>query len=225
MWPLPPIRYEHVIIHIDVSSFSVSWITSKNKLPLLKAYESQEFQVLTHYHLSHAVAAFIAKHKLSGALLSISIASPGIYEDLVSLSIASATPHDFQNLTLNKLLWDFRYLHPLSNGHHLFYVCGISRPALFSYQLLATENKLHIATISSWYNTLMQAYKTIYGPAFRISQLAIDMEQTQYHLEEHLHADSICRMLHMSPNVNIDRDKEKKSLISMIGLYYQERAL
>lgn len=225
MWPLPPIRYEQVIIHIDASSFSVSWISSDNKQPILKAYICQEFQLLTHYHLSQTVATFITKNKLSGALLSISVASPGVYEELVSLSTANATAHDFQNITLNTLLWDYRYLHPLSNGEHLFYVCGISRPALFSYQLLATENQLHIAAISSWYNTLMQAYKTIFGPAFRTSQLAIDMEHTGYHLEKHLHADSISRLLKINPTVTIDREKEKKSLISMIGLYYQERAL
>jgi hypothetical protein len=224
MWPLPPIRYEHVIVHIDRSSFSIGWIRSEHKQVVLSAYQSYEFQTLTHYHLSQSVATFISEHKLAGALLSLSTASPFIYEELVRLSSANGSWNDFQTPALHSLLWDFRYLHPLINGDHLFYVCGISRPTLFSYQLLATQNKLHIVTISSWYNTLMQAYRMLFGPAFRISQLAIDMERTEYRLEESLRIDSIARLLHIPAHITIDREKEKKSLISMIGLYYQERA-
>lgn len=226
MWPLPPIRYEHVIIHIDASSFSIGWITAgKKQFTQLNAYHTQEFQVLTHAHLCHALESFIAQYKLSGALLSISVSSPLIYEELVRLSHAHATIADFQNPTVTKLLWDFRYLHPLSDGNHLFYVCGIDRPSLFSYQLLATQNKLHMMSMSSWYNALMQAYKTIFGSAFRSSQLAIDMEQTNYRLYDRLTIDSISRLLQFGSSINIDREKEKKALISMIGLYYQERVL
>lgn len=226
MWPLPPIRYEHVIIHIDATSFSIGWITSgKKQFAQLNAYHTQEFQVLTHAHLCHALESFIAQYKLSGALLSISIGSPLIYEELVCLSHAHATIADFQTPAVTKLLWDFRYLHPLSDGNHLFYVCGINRPSLFSYQLLAAQNKLHMVTMSSWYNALMQAYKTIFGAAFRSSQLAIDMEQTHYRLHDRLTIDSISRLLQFDSGISIDKEKEKKALISMIGLYYQERVL
>lgn len=224
MWPLPAIRYDHVIIHIDRSSFSLGWISSyKRQFAQLHAFQKHEFQALTHAQLSHALAHFIKRYQLTGALLSISMNSPIIYEELVKRSDAHATAQDFNAPQISKLLWDFRYLHPLSSGDHLFYVCGINRPTFFSCQLLATQHKMHIIAITSWYNTLIQAYKTIFGPAFRMSQLAIDMESTRYHLEGRLHPDSISRLLHIGSALTIDREQEKKALISMIGLYYQER--
>lgn len=226
MWPLPTIRYEHVIVHIDQETFSIGWLSAdKRQVARLNAYHTHEFQMLTHALLCHTLETFIAKYRLSGALLSISVSSPFIYEELIQISHAHATSTDFQTSALTKLLWDFRYLHPLSDGNHLFYVCGINRPTLFSYQLLATQNRLHIVSISSWYNTLMQAYKTIFGPAFRTSQLAMDMEQTKYQLHDRLTTDSISRLLQVGSDLIIDKEKEKKALISMIGLYYQERAL
>lgn len=226
MWPLPSIRYDHIIITIDQSSFALGWLSSyKKEFAQLQAYQRYEFQTLTHTQLSSALALFVAHYQLTGALLSISMSTPFMYEQLVRLSYAHASANDFHGIPLSQLLWDFRYLHPLSSGDHLFYVCGINRPTLFRYQLLSTQNNLHSISISSWYNALIQAYKTIFGPAFRISQLAIDMEQSNYHLEERLHIDSISRLLHINPQLDIDREKEKKSLIAMIGLYYQERSL
>jgi hypothetical protein len=152
----------------------------------------------------------------------MAIEAPLIHEQLIRLPHASPGPADFKTPLLKKMVWDYRYLHALEdNGQHLFYVCGIQRPTLFAYQLLAHTSNLHLASMTSSYMALLQAYRAIFGPSFRSSQLALDMIKHHYQLQNVLSADSIARLLHLSKPLNLA--EHKGSLLTMIGLHYSER--
>ena len=120
------------------------------------------------------------------------------------------------------MIWDYRYLHMLDDGKYLFYVSGIKYADLFSYQLIAHALELNLLSITSAYMALLHAYRALFGPAYRESQLALDIIKTHYKIKgRSLSADSIARLIHIHPNITIDVDKEKVSLLTMIGLYYQ----
>lgn len=223
MWPLPKIQYEQICILIDASHATCAWISPTSKKQLsLKAYKTITWEN-SSLVLAHELVNFVSEYKLQNALLNIALATPLIYEQLLRLSTASPTINDFANPMLKKMVWDYRYLHTLDDGQSLFYVCGVSRPVLFAHQLLAQKTSLNMMNITSSYMALIQAYRTLFGPTFRRSQMALDLMAHQYALEKSINIDSIARLLTISPALNIDIPEHKISLLTMIGLFNQER--
>ena len=224
MWPLPPLIDEHVTIIINPTHLICAWISESKKQPMiLKAYQSSLLDTSSVNTIAEHVNQFLMRNNLKNSFLHVALASPIVHEELLRLSKASPRPSDFNNPELKKLLWDYRYLHLLDDGHHLFYLTGISRAALFAYQLLAHKSNLTLTSITSSYMALLQSYRQLFGPAFRQSQLGIDLIKTDYQLEKSMSTDSIMRMMSIKPTVTIDVEKQKLPLLTMIGLYQQER--
>lgn len=223
MWPLPKIQYEQICISIDGTYATCAWISAAEKnQPTLRAYKKIPWEQSNRILLQE-LNAFVHEHKLHHALLAIALSSPLIHEQLVRLSTASPTVQELAHPALQKMFWDYRYLHTLDDGQSLFYLCGISRPALFTHQLLAQKSQLHLVNITSGYMAIVQAYRMLFGTAFRRSQLAIDLMAHNYALEKSISADSIARLLKISPVLDLDSTEDKVSLLTMIGLFNQER--
>lgn len=223
MWPFPPIQNERVLLYITTQEILCAWINSrKDKQLVLKKYLKLPLHTIHPAAIAKELKPFISANNLSHSLLSISLAAPLLHEEFIRLPHASPLPRDFVMAPLEKMLWDYRYLHTLDDGYHLFYVCGISLPELFSYQLLAHAMNLRITTITSVYASLAQAYRALYGPAFRRSQMAIDMITNKYQLQNSISTDTIARLLYISPELQVNVLQDKVALLSMIGLCYQE---
>jgi hypothetical protein len=223
MWPLPKIQYEQVCLTIDASNATLAWLTeSSQKQCTLKAYTTIAWDKSNHI-LAKELYYFVQKNRLQNALMNIALATPLIHEQLVRLSTASPQVGQLGSSMLKRMLWDYRYLHTLDDGQSLFYVCGITRHILFFYLLLAQQSNLHLMNITSGYMALINMYAKIYGPAFRRSQLALDLLAHDYQLEKSITLDSIARLLYVDPALTIDIDEQKIPLITTIGLFNQER--
>ncbi len=222
MWPLPKIQYEQICIAMSHADANIAWISPSSNHLILKSYTTigwnGSFRTLTK-----ELDNFVSTHKLRNALLNSALSAPLIHEQLLRLSTASPSTDEVAIPALKKMLWDYRYLHTLDDGQSLFYLCGISRPALFSQQLLSQKTKLHLMNLTSSYMALIQAYRTLFGHAFRRSQLALDLITHNYALEKSIANDSIARLLKIDPALNLDMRDHKISLLTMIGLFNQER--
>lgn len=130
---------------------------------------------------------------------------------------------DFAMPELKKLIWDYRYIHTFDDGNHLFYLCGISQPTLFAHQLAVYKAQCNLATITSSYMALVQAYRALFGPTFRQTHMALEMIKHEYKIQQSMSSDSIARLLPIAPSVTIDLALHKEALLEMIGLCYQER--
>ena len=224
MWPLPKVRDEFIAVSIDSSQISCAWITSSKKYPaILNAYSTYSLDMFNSNAIEQHLNTFVKKHNLIHSHISIALTGPHIHEQLVRLPFATPAAHDFASPALAKMLWDYRYLHGIDDNQYLFYVCGISRPILFAHQLLAYKTALNLTAITSSYMALLQSYRALFGPAFRQSHMALDMIRTDYKIENAMNSDSIARLLHIKPQVSLNISKEKISLLTLIGLYYQER--
>ncbi len=56
---------------------------------------------------------------------------------------------------------------------------------------------------------LIQAYRMLFGHAFRKSQLALDLITHNYALEKSISIDSVARLLKISPALNLDMQEHK----------------
>ena len=224
MWPLPPIRDEYIAVSISPTYIACAWLKSSKKHPLiLNAYSHFPIDTPSSVSIEQTINQFVSHSNIQHSILGIAITAPYIHEQLVRLSHATPSVKDFACPTLSKMLWDYRYLHALDDNQHLFYVCGITRPTVFTYQLLSYKTKLNLTRLTSSYMALLYAYRTLFGPAFRQSQMALDMVRTDYQIENALSLDSIARLLHIPAHVSIDLSHEKIPLLTIIGLYNQER--
>lgn len=224
MWPLPRIRNEQVTLILDGNSMSIGWVNARDRYPCaLQAYQSYSLDTMHSPLINKYVAQFIADHNLSRAMMRVTLAHPFIYEQFVRLCKTNLSDADLGTPELKQMLWDYRYIHTLDDGNHLFYVCAIKRAGLFAQQLLAHRVGCHLQTITTEYMAIAQAYRALFGPAFRQSHIAIQMLKHHYHLHQSMSADSVARLLHIAPHLTIDINAHKKSLLAMIGLCYQER--
>lgn len=224
MWPLPPIRDEYIAVSINPTYIACAWLKTSKKHPLiLNAYSHFPIDLPSSIIVEQTIKQFVSQYNIHYSSLGIAVAAPDIHEQLIRLSHATPSIKDFANSTLAKMLWDYRYLHSLDDNQHLFYVCGIARSTMFTYELISHKSELHLTSLTSSYMALLYAYRTLFGPAFRQSQMALDMIRTDYKIEDALSTDSIARLLHIPAHISIDVAIEKVPLLTIIGLYNQER--
>jgi hypothetical protein len=224
MWPLPKIRNEYITVSLSPTQIICAWLGPHDPYPLmLKAYHAASIDAPTATIIEDHLHQFIKTHQLSHAFLRIALATPHLHEQLMRMACATPTIQELSTSDLKKMMWDYRYLHPLDDNQYLFYVCGIAQPTLFMHQLIAHKTNLHLATLTSSYMALLQSYRTLFGPAFRQSGLAIDMIRHNYKLENSISLDSIARLVRIPPALSIDLHTQKLNVLTMIGLYYQER--
>lgn len=221
MWPLPSITDEYIALVINPTSLTCGWITDSQKhIPTLKGYQIYDCTTTSH---PEALAQFIQAYALKYSRIGIAITTEHIHEQLIRLSHASPHPHAFLSEKFKTMIWDYRYLFALDDGQHLFYVCAMPRPFLFSKQLLAYAVNLQLTTLTSGYMAIIHTYRTLFGSAFRNSTLARDMLGFNYKLEESIKVESLLRLINISPSLSLDVSQNKIALLTMIGLYYQER--
>jgi hypothetical protein len=219
MWPLLPIQDRQIQVIIQPDAIICGLIQSSKKYPcVLTAFEKISCTSSTFCSRAQAIKQFVVHHKLTHAFLSIALEPPFIIEQLIPLSKASASREELSNPTLKKLIWDYRYLHGMDNGNHLFYACGIPTHTLVGMQIISKKAGLNLITVTSTRTTLIHAYKALFGPAFRLAQLAVDLQRTNYALHTSISNDSVSRLLHIQPSCIVDRVQEKQSLLGMVGL-------
>lgn len=221
MWPLPKIQEKKICLTLNDSHATIAWIETFGHKNILRAYDIIEWHA-SNKALAHQLKLFISKHQLSHSFLSISLASPLIYETIIRLNSATPARQEIATDHLKKMLWDYRYLHTLDNGQSLFYVCGINRATVFAQQLLAHNAQLILTTVTSEYMALIHAYSRMFGSAFRRSQLAMDLIKHDYKIEKSICSDSVARLLMIDPALAITIEEQKIPLLSSIGLFNQE---
>lgn len=219
MWPLMPLNNKHIVLVMQANTIICGIIERSKKQQLrLEAYERIEYPCATAYLKASFLRPFISTHKLSYCFASIALEEPFIIEHLTPMIKASPSRHEFSSPALKKLLWDYRYLHATDDGTHLFYVCGIKPDLFFTLRLLTYQLNLNLITVTSSYMTRIHAYQSLFGSAFRLSQLGVDLQKTNYALDKSISSDSLTRLLYISPLLNLNHVQEKASLLSMIGL-------
>ena len=224
MWPLPDLKNEYIALNIQPNAIACGWIDTTKKHPaVLHAYSKIPLEQFSSITLMHALKQFVDTHNLTHSFLDIALATPIIHEELIRAPHASPTNEQIIPSTLKKMMCDYRYLHALDDGQHLFYLSAIDHSILFACQLLATKNNLYARTISSSYMVLLQVYKVLCAQAFRQSQLALVLTKHEYNIEHSISVDSLSRLLYIPSTISLDIGQEKLSLLTMLGLYYQER--
>lgn len=175
------------------------------------------------YIVEKQITDFIHHYGLTKPYVSLCFAQGhGVYEHVVAIEQSNPKLQHFAHLKLANLCVDYTFLHSNDTGQFVFYVAGMHKEILFQYQLLALKLKLTLVTITTATQAFLAVYKALYGSAFRQAQLAHDMQQCNYQLEQLFTPDMLKRML---STASLPTNSSNKQLIALAGLYLSESEL
>ncbi len=104
---------------------------------------------------------------------------------------------------------------------HYFYICSITKPLLFQYQLLGITTQLPLQTITTQGLALLRAYRFIFGSAFRPAQLAMALTTCDTTIEQLLSRDDLGRLC-ILPSAQSISDADIIPLLTSCGLFANE---
>ncbi len=228
MWPIPSLEHEVVSISFSPENMTCCWIQKTNmaiaRAPLLmKAYKRYSLHNLELHKLipfnptriKKYISSFLYEHNLQNAFITFCL--DGIAEKCVVLP--TSTPHraDFDIKNVSSMQWEYRYLYPNHDGQHVFYVYAVPRSLILQYKLLAIAAQCNLVTMTTQTVALLDAYKHIFGTAFRKSQLAVDMMRHDNVIADLISVDAIRRMIVVPSHINLN--EEKNFIATACGLF------
>jgi hypothetical protein len=205
-WPIPALKHEFVSISFFPDSIACSWIqrTKSGIAPLiLRAYKRYSLHNFELYNLipynptiiKKYITSFLQEHNLRDAFIMFCLHGPALMEQCIAMP--TSTPHrsDFNIDQTSSMQWEYRYLYPNHDGQYVFYVYAVPRSLILQYELLATSMGCNLIGITTQTAALLEAYKNIFGAAFRKSQLAVDMMRCDNNVVDLISADALRRMV------------------------------
>lgn len=231
MWPIPALKDEFVTISFSQNSITCSWVQKTKTgaaLLMLRAHKRYALNNLELHHLipfsptviKKYITSFLCEHNLRNAFITFCLQGPGITEHFIAMP--TSTPHrsDFAIANTSSVQWEYRYLYPNHDGQYIFYAYAIPRSLILQYQLLAMSIGCNLISITTQTAALLDAYKNIFGTAFRKSQLAVDMMRHENNIQELISDDAVRRMVSLSGGVT---KEEYGDIAAACGVFCAER--
>jgi hypothetical protein len=105
------------------------------------------------------ITSFLNNYRLKKSYVIMSIASPGLFERIIGLSVESPHHHHVINDAAHQaLVWDYQPMsYHTAQEKTYYYICGIAREQLFCYQLLALKASLNCIAITPHRVALLKA--------------------------------------------------------------------
>lgn len=192
------------------------------KMILFKHLEFEKSIVFNFSKISNTIKTFIKTYNIKNPMLTFSISGPNIFEKIVTLSTSMPTKEDFKIPQINKLNWQYSYLGPSVHGGFDFYFCGITREALFQYNLIAIKSGIKPIVITTPKVSHIELYKYIKDNTFRQSQFAIDLAQNNYDILSTISPEHLSKYFLIDRVIDIKQDKFK-NIATMLGLFLMGR--
>lgn len=164
--------------------------------------------------IKNIINSFMVKNRIKNADLLISIEGSAIFQTILQLPKASPQPSDFRIARLHTLIWDYLYLYPQDDGLFSFYIAGMPQSLLMQYTLLFISLRLQPQIITTELTAHIYLYRSLYGAAFRTSQLAHDMQSNDNQLTRFFAPETIKRLAHIPHHLAT----EHSYVITALGL-------
>lgn len=224
MWPLPTLKNEYVSLILNADTISCCWIKKESSSCSVLAQQTFDADIPTRSMINQKqiqrhLSGFLAHHALENAFISLGISGSAIVEAIVELPTLSPKTTDFKFPKLKKMIWDFRYLYPKDNGMFVYYICGVSREALFQYQLLAINLSLNLITITTERMALFALYHHLHAQTFRHTKLAQDLIINNNELDTFFTPETIKRLSFIPSELHSALKRDPALFAKHLGLF------
>ncbi len=234
MWPIRSRHTDIGALIINGQSISLGYIrSSSSDHAELKKYTTI---ALSNYDIRDGVIYNTARfqkivedffHQLPrSAALAVVIGSPHIKQEFLYTSHSSLQAGDVSFAARENHIWQHEYLYPGEDAGFYHYVSGLHPSLLYQYQSLVHQLHRDVARIESLFSASLKAYKRLYAGAYRALQLRQDLTQHNGQLMNIFSRDNIMRLMKIDRTIAVNVEKEKESLVAMIGVFkaHKERA-
>lgn len=151
--------------------------------------------------------------------VAYALLGPSLQEKIVSVSNSNPSPEQLSvTHSLHQSL-QYSYLYSYQNLHY-FYLCTLPRPLLLQYQLLSINAGLPVAMITTQSFALLTAYRSLFGVAYRPSQLAMALTQCNS-IDQLFFRDDLTRLLSIPAEYTFAMN-DYLTLVTSCGLFLQE---
>lgn len=149
--------------------------------------------------------------------LLFALHGPAIEEHMLLLHTAHPNQSHFPISHAPHMHWKHTYLYSLDH-RHCFYLCGIPKPLLFQYQLMAIEQELPLNILTTERMALAHCYRAMNGTAYRPAQLAHALQMQHNRIERLFFKEDLSRILTVPANIKLD-DAVHIPLLAACGLF------
>ncbi len=221
--------HEAYTVIFSPRSITGAWIRrnqATNDLSLLsiehKRLQHLELERLTLFNptaIGSLIQTWYQKCNATVPLL-FALHGPTTEEHILSLHTAHPNPSHFPVSHAPHLQWKHTYLYSLDH-HHIFYLCGIPKPILFQYQLMAIEHHFPLTILTTERMALTHCYRHMYGTAYRRAQLAQSMDTHNNRIERLFFKEDLSRILKLPPDMQL-KDNQRLPLLTACGLFVMQ---
>lgn len=233
MWPIPTLERELCTISLSADSIACSWVqkTDKGRAPLfVHAYQRHNFDVAEFERnvlfnptvIKRQIVSFLREYNKNNAFVTMSLDGVAVIERFVALSSSTAHLADFSFAQSSNNVWGYRYLYPNDHGQFIFYVYSVPRSLILQCQLIVSSVSCNLITLTTKNMALFNAYKYLFGAAFRTSQLAIDMIRHNNEMDKLIAVDVLKRIVQTH---QVDIAQERLYIAQACGLFCDERII
>ena len=117
--------------------------------------------------------------------------------------------------------WEYQYLYPHDHQYY-FYLCGIQKPLLLQYQLLALQSDLNLRSLTSERIGLLKTYRHLFGAAFRRAHLGNDLMNRNNQIERLFTKEDLSRTLSTAHDIAIE-EHDMIPLLAACGLIMENK--
>jgi hypothetical protein len=182
MWHLFSTPKKHLIISLTPEQLVCSIISVTNNHCNLVQYKRTPLfmqclqgTLFDYSFLHQTINRFVTQYNARNIPAVIGISGPTVKEEIVYTTSSTPARAQLETTALRACVWHAHYICPHENGQSLFYVAGITRHHLCSYQLLGATLGLNVLAIEPLNYALLHVYRHIQKDAFRTSKLSHDL--------------------------------------------------
>lgn len=154
--------------------------------------------------------------------VACALIGPSIDEQIIAVATAHPTPDQLPLQAAAHIEWQYTYLYSYDMAHY-FYLCSMTKPLLFQYQLMSIRAQIPLQTITTQTVALLNAYRAIFGAAFRPAQLAVALATCDTTIEQLFSRDDLGRLCALDSSIPLT-EADSIPLLASCGLFASEIA-
>lgn len=135
----------------------------------------------------------------------IILQGPAIYEKIITHQSAHLTLDQLAYTISAQLQWHLAYLYTFDHTYY-YYLCNLKQAIVLQYQMMASHMQWHLQSLSPYKMEPLNAYKYLFGAAYRNAQFAQDMQYNRNIISYLFSHDDLNRILNLGGHTIIEQD-------------------
>lgn len=229
MLGIPPVSNHIVIIAPHTTFMACIWIqrgiNALFSVAAYKQYTCTNFQIgrgviFNPTWVTECITDFLHHYSLHNAYIAFVPDYTSITHGFVATDTISPEKSFFEHYNTRHVSADLDYLYTDESYKYVHYWCQIPRSLVLQYQCIAVLAYINCIRVTPRFCALLHAYRAVQGPAFRRTQLGIDLIKHNHRLSHYFQDDIVRRLVSIRDHILYTELKTRIDIIAASGIAY-----